>query len=180
MSFSQKLYLVKEDEYKRLKKSFPKPKNDHNLNVKNIETKFFQDQTEQLADEDANWARISARVQPILQSSLTPSSLPANQSIISQPQTTAAEKSSDDSGGGGGGGIEDELRKLLPPSYLTKGLRLLKVLQDIPEVSITENKIFVNDSPLPGFASEILEDLVRKRKSLLFSVNPLWNCFLLT
>ena len=168
MSFSQKLYLVKEDEYKKFKKSFPKPKNDNNLNVKNIETKFFQDQTEQLADEDANWARISARVQPILQSSLTPSSLPANQSIISQPQTTASAESDS----GGGGNIEAELRKQLPPSYVAKGLRLLKILRDMPEVSITENKIFVKNSPLPGFASEILEDLVRKRKSLLFSINP--------
>merc|ERR1712228_191492 len=83
---------------------------------------------------------------------------------------TAASAESDS---GGGGSIEAELRKQLPPSYVAKGLRLLKILRDMPEVSITENKIFVKNSPLPGFASEILEDLVRKRKSLLFSVNPL-------
>ena len=168
MSFSQKLYLVKEDEYKKFKKSFPKPKNDNNLNVKNIETKFFQDQTEQLADEDANWARISARVRPILQSSFLPANQPISQSVNQSETTASAESDS-----GGGGNIEAELRKQLPPSYVAKGLRLLKILRDMPEVSITENKIFVKNSPLPGFASEILEDLVRKRKSLLFSVNPL-------
>ena len=43
----------------------------------------------------------------------------------------------------------------------------------MPAVRFVGRKLIVNNTPISGYFNEILEDLVRKRKSLLFDLNPL-------
>lgn len=166
MSYSQKLYLVKEADYKKL--MFEPKKNDQ-LEVKNLQNEFMENRIEQMTNDDATWVRMGNRLQPILTNSLTP----AIQSAAAVAAPGAAGQPAEATATASQNLVEAALREGKDQTFLFKALKLLTLIENLPGVSIVDKKIVVNGVAMPGYGDEIILDLVRKRKSLLFSYAPL-------
>ena len=165
-NYSQRLYVIDEDKYRRMKSLQPLPTSD--ADSKAFATNFLQNRTENVVDEDNAWARMGARVQPILDASLSKaatasSTPPPGSSKPTSASTVTAPKNA----------LESQIKSSLGAQIGNKSIRLLRYLQNLPGVSIQGDKFVVGGSPLQPLIPDVLEDMTKKRGSLGVKIDPL-------
>ena len=174
MNYAKKLFIVDEPKYRQLMLS---PAKREDADIRLFNQNFIQNKHEALASEDAAWAKVANRVTPILQSGI--SSVPGTSLASNAPvQGVGASGSSGGVSGGGGGGasgktVEDMIKDTVAISMRAKALRLLHYLEQLEGVNFLGDKISVDGQTLAGNGVDIIEDLIKKKKSLLFSIEPL-------
>ena len=179
MNYTQKLYVIDEDKYRRMKAAQPLPNSDEV--AKTFASQFIQNKVESVVDEDNSWSRMGSRVQPILEASFNhkggPLTAASNQSVGLASPAGASNQIPLPEKGKGQSGIQTEaeiaIRSTLDKKIVGKGIRLLKYLQNLPGVDVKGGKFVVDGVPTRDLLVEILEDLLRKRNTLSVSIDPL-------
>ena len=156
MSFLQKLYLVDEPRYRQF---LLHPTKTSDSDLSKFNQSFLQNKVQELATDDASWAKIGSRVGPILKSGLGgPSAVNSNNnnSGLVQPPS-----------------LEQEIKSSFDANLRSKALKFLRDIENVQNVAINGDKIVVNGNELNAPAVDIIEDLVRKRKNLSYPVDSL-------
>ena len=178
MNYTQKLYVIDEDKYRRLKAAQQMPSSDEA--IKTFSSQFIQNKISDLVNEDNSWARMGSRVQPILQpileASLTPKGTPTIPPSNNQtakppsPSISVKTKSSLDSQSEA---AETLIRSSVDKKIAGKCIRLLRYLQNLPGISVQGDKFSVGGALTKHLLVEILEDLVRNRNALGTSIDSI-------
>ena len=172
MNYTQKLYVIDEDKYRRLKAAQQMPNSDEA--IKAFSSQFIQNKISNLVDEDNSWARMGSRVQPILQpileASLTPKgvvpTIPPTNNQPGEPAPSSKPTKVEEA-------AETLIRSSVDKKIANRCIRLLKYLQNLPGISVEGDKFSVGGALTQHLLVEILEDLVRNRNALGVSIDSI-------
>ena len=148
------MYVLNEDEYNVFKNDKKGRENQDDLKMNAFNRKFEQNKVLENNLEQKQWGKLSENIVPILKTGFQ-----------SSTNNSASSMST----------LFDSIKSQFSTSLMGKALKLFTALCKLPSVEISSLGIKVDGQMLLGSLGEIINDLIRQKKTLIYDVTSLLN-----
>ena len=154
MSFT-KMYLLNEDEFRSFKNDRMGKERKDDITINRFNQKFEENKVEKANADQMQWSKLSDKIVPILKEGV----------VIPQKNTQSKTKDMTD--------LFNSIKSQLGPTLISKGLKLFTAMTNIPNVVLSPEGITVNGQMLFGSLPDIINDLVKNKKVMIYDIVPL-------